>query len=242
MSIEKSTLDKLGIHELRDLARQVGVHLPTTMKRDDLINEIMAIISGEKEPHKRNTNRGRPAKMSRNYNDLTEMLLPTANSSIDSNKFVFNASDVEYLNTNEKDFVGYIKVYENYGVIRTKELELIYVTYAIISKYELIDGDYIMGFAKESKDSRYIVTSVLKINNVIDVHHIHVISIDGQRNYATMHIVTNGEPHEIKEKVRKELNAHGICHITIELEKEDEICSEKFCSTDFNAAQCHHHH
>lgn len=166
MSIEKSTLDKLGIHELRDLARQVGVHLPTTMKRDDLINEIMAIISGEKEPHKRNTNRGRPAKMSRNYNDLTEMLLPTANSSIDSNKFVFNASDVEYLNTNEKDFVGYIKVYENYGVIRTKELELIYVTYAIISKYELIDGDYIMGFAKESKDSRYIVTSVLKINNV----------------------------------------------------------------------------
>ena len=39
-------------------------------------------------------------------------------------------------------------------ILKQKELELIYVTYAIISKYELIDGDYVMGFAKESKDSR----------------------------------------------------------------------------------------
>ena len=40
MNIEKSALDKLGIHELRDLARQVGVHLPTTYKREDLYKEI----------------------------------------------------------------------------------------------------------------------------------------------------------------------------------------------------------
>ena len=164
MGIEKSALDKRGIHELRDLARQVGVHLPTTMKRDDLIDEIMAIISGEKEPYKRSTNRGRPAKMSRNYNDLTEILLPTDKSIlIDSNNLVFNAGDVEYSNTAEKDFVGYVKLYDNYGVVRTKNLESILVTYATISKYELVNGDYIMGFAKEAKD---IVSSILKINNV----------------------------------------------------------------------------
>ena len=83
---------------------------------------------------------------------------------------------------------------------------------------------------------------ITEIDGVIDVHHIHIISFDGQNNYATMHIVTNGDPHEIKEKVRKELNAHSICHATLELEKENEFCSKKFCSTDFKAFPCHHHH
>lgn len=167
MSIEKSTLDKLGIHELRDLARQVGVHLPTTYKRDDLCNEIMAIVSGEKEPYKRKGNQGRPPKMARDYSDLTEILLPSNALKVDSDRtFTFNSNDVSYTNTSEIDFVGYIKLYNNYGIVRTKNLEMIFVTYATISKYNLVSGDYIMGFARESKDSRYIATDILKINNV----------------------------------------------------------------------------
>ena len=43
---------------------------------------------------------------------------------------------------------------------------MIFVTYATISKHELINGDYIMGFAKEYKETRYIATTILKINNV----------------------------------------------------------------------------
>jgi cobalt-zinc-cadmium efflux system protein len=47
---------------------------------------------------------------------------------------------------------------------------------------------------------------VLEIEGVLDVHHIHVWSMDGASNYATMHIVASGDTHEIKERVREELS------------------------------------
>ncbi len=81
-----------------------------------------------------------------------------------------------------------------------------------------------------------------EIEGVRDVHHIHVWSMDGQSNYATMHVVTNENTHEIKEKVREELKEHGICHATLELEAEGEHCCEKYCHTESNAASAHHHH
>ena len=84
---------------------------------------------------------------------------------------------------------------------------------------------------------------LMEIPGVIDVHHIHIRSTDGQHNYATMHVVTNADPHQIKEKIRQELREHGITHTTLELETEDENCHEKHCCIEFRAtASCHHHH
>ncbi len=83
---------------------------------------------------------------------------------------------------------------------------------------------------------------LLEIDGVLDVHHIHVWSMDGHNNYATMHIVTNADHHEIKEKVRKELNEHGIGHTTLELEAENEHCDDKHCSINFESHASHHHH
>lgn len=82
------------------------------------------------------------------------------------------------------------------------------------------------------------------INEVIDVHHIHIWSMDGQNSYATMHVVTNGDHSEIKEKIREELHEHGICHVTLELESEGERCHEKLCKIELkeNAGHHHHHH
>ena len=83
---------------------------------------------------------------------------------------------------------------------------------------------------------------ICNIDGVIDVHHIHIRSIDGQRNYATMHVVTSSNPHEVKEKIRKELKEHGICHSTLELETEGEICHEQLCFTENNIYSIHKHH
>lgn len=84
---------------------------------------------------------------------------------------------------------------------------------------------------------------ILKIDGVLDAHHIHIWSMDGQNNYATMHIVTNADHSQIKEKIRKELLRHGIGHTTLELEKEDEHCHEECCRIKFEAnSECHHHH
>ena len=83
---------------------------------------------------------------------------------------------------------------------------------------------------------------ITEIDGVIDVHHIHVWSMDGVSHYATMHIVTNEDGHIIKEKVRKELQEHGIAHVTLELEEEGEHCHAQHCHTETAPAGHHHHH
>ena len=77
---------------------------------------------------------------------------------------------------------------------------------------------------------------------VLGVHHIHVWSMDGQTNYATMHIVASGDAHSIKDRVREELKEHGISHATLELEAEGEHCHEEHCHVDTAASGHHHHH
>lgn len=83
---------------------------------------------------------------------------------------------------------------------------------------------------------------ILEIDGVLDVHHIHVWSMDGEHNYATMHVVTNSSHHEIKEKVRAELSEHGINHVTLELEEQGEHCHELHCHVEHSEHSGHHHH
>ena len=83
-----------------------------------------------------------------------------------------------------------------------------------------------------------------EIDGVSDVHHIHIWSMDGQSAYATMHIVTDADAHEIKHKIREELAEHHIVHATLELESSQEHCHEKDCNVKINthAGHQHHHH
>lgn len=83
---------------------------------------------------------------------------------------------------------------------------------------------------------------ICEIEGVADVHHIHIRSIDGYRNYATMHIVTDEDPHKIKDAVREELKEHGIVHSTLELESTSEHCHEEKCSITGETPHGHHHH
>ena len=85
-----------------------------------------------------------------------------------------------------------------------------------------------------------IKKKLLDIKGVSDVHHIHVWSMDGYNNYATMHVVTNEDMHNIKHEIREHLQEDNIRHVTIEIEKEKEHCSEENCTT--NRVDHHHHH
>ncbi|MBR6552468.1 MAG: cation transporter [Clostridia bacterium] len=89
-----------------------------------------------------------------------------------------------------------------------------------------------------------IKNHILKIDGIEDVHHVHIWSMDGNSNFATMHIVTNCDGHYIKEKVREELSEHGIMHATLELETVGEHCHESDCNAHLNAnsGHTHHHH
>ena len=91
-------------------------------------------------------------------------------------------------------------------------------------------------------DVEEIKEHICSIDGVLDAHHIHIWSMDGQSNFATMHIVTNSDAHKIKELIREELAELGIVHATLELEAEGEHCHEKNCDIKINSNSGHHHH
>lgn len=91
-------------------------------------------------------------------------------------------------------------------------------------------------------DVEEIKAHVGHVDGVLDVHHIHIWSLDGRAHYATMHVVTSGDAHEVKEKIREELAEHGIPHATIETESEGEPCHCKHCHVEFEPGSGHHHH
>ena len=81
-----------------------------------------------------------------------------------------------------------------------------------------------------------------QIEGVEDVHHIHVWSMDGNRHYATMHVVASVESQKVKHAVRQELQEHGIGHATLELEHPGEHCHEEHCHVEPSHNCDHHHH
>lgn len=91
-----------------------------------------------------------------------------------------------------------------------------------------------------------IKETIGNIKGIIDIHHIHIRSIDGHNISATMHIVTDADCHKIKEEVREKLEDFGILHATLELETSDEHCHDKNCDLkkddDGGHRHGHHHH
>lgn len=56
------------------------------------------------------------------------------------------------------------------------------------------------------------------IDGVVRVYNIHIKTIDGKNNYASMHIVANEDNCEIRKMVREKISSFGIENVTIEVE------------------------
>ena len=79
------------------------------------------------------------------------------------------------------------------------------------------------------------------IDGVEDIHHIHVWSIDGYNNYATMHIVSKADDIvKVKKEIREELEEHNICHAILETETEE--CDDTECHVELKEHEHGHHH
>ena len=91
-------------------------------------------------------------------------------------------------------------------------------------------------------DLDHLIHHVKEIDGVIDAHHVHVWTIDGEINCATLHIVTKQYDAIIKQKVKEEIKEHGISHVTIEMKTDLEDCLVKTCEVKKQTHHCHHHH
>ena len=87
-----------------------------------------------------------------------------------------------------------------------------------------------------------LIEHIKKVDGVIDLHHIHVWTLDGEINCATIHLVVKEINGEIKMKVKEEMEEHGISHTTIEMETSEENCNEISCPIKSITHHCHHHH
>ena len=102
--------------------------------------------------------------------------------------------------------------------------------------------DVFLEVTPKNIDLKEIKKHLLHVKGVKDVHHIHVRSIDGFNNYATLHVVVEKYSKKIKDDIREELEEHGIVHSTIELELIDEECSSNHCEVKVDTSHHHHHH
>ncbi len=150
-----------------------------------------------------------------------------------------------------EDVLGWIVILVGGIIMRFTDLALIdpimsvgVAVFILISAVLNLRGiiHIILAGTPDGIDIAEIKEHISELCEVVDVHHIHIWSIDGQNNYATMHVVTNSDSKVIKEQIRNELQSHGIQHITLELETKDEACNEKNCSTKVTTSKHYHLH
>ena len=83
---------------------------------------------------------------------------------------------------------------------------------------------------------------ICEIDEVKDVHHIHVFSTDGENVFASMHIVSDSYDVHIKHRARHMLEDMGIVCATIEIEEAMEDCHSKLCHKQHSSVSGNHHH
>lgn len=150
-----------------------------------------------------------------------------------------------------EDVLGWVVVLVGAVVMRFTDFALLDPIMSLgVSFYILIHalgnlkqiGDLFLEKAPHSIQISEIKEHLGEIPGVLDVHHIHLRSLDGQSAIATMHIVTDEDPHAMKHAIREELSHHGIAHVTIEIETSAEHCHEEQCHIELDAASGHSHH
>lgn len=170
----RDELEKLGIYQLRMYAREVGVKLATTLKKADLIDAVLSVLNGEKEPYVKKTKKGRPPK------DLVQI-----SSSITSNFGDYYTG----LNNYEYGFQGLAS--KNFFVEKNDDAKLFtsnglldifpngsglvvplngsgkygYISAEMIEKFQLKKGDFLEVNAYEVGEGLpYVVDSISFIN------------------------------------------------------------------------------
>lgn len=150
-----------------------------------------------------------------------------------------------------EDVLGWIVVLVGAVVMRFTDLYIIDPLMSIgVAVFILINAtkalwealEIFLEKAPSTIDMDEIKEHICEIEGVAGVHHLHLWTMDGQQNYLTMHVVVDGVPCDVKERVREELREHGVTHATLELEEVGEHCHEEHCHLTPTKHHHHHHH
>ena len=104
----------------------------------------------------------------------------------------------------------------------------IFILYNILKKLKKVLKLFLQGVPDDISIEN--IENIIKdINLVLDVHHIHIWSMEGEKNLLTTHIVVKDNISknniiELKEKIKQKLLKNKIHHTTIEIDFDGEEC------------------
>lgn len=169
----KEQLDNMNLFVLREIGREIGVKAPAAMKKDNLINDIMAIQDNRLEPVAPTKLGAPPKKM-----DLSQYYVKDRRSEFepyDAESYEGNTrfSDVESID----DYNTFImegvleQVSSGYGFLRTNNYENshddVFVSLQNIRKFNLRRGDKVRAKAKYvSEKNSAALQDVILINDL----------------------------------------------------------------------------
>ena len=174
--MKEQQLNDLSIFSLRELARRTGVNSPTSKRKNQLIEEIIAIREGRQQPASTSSRQGRPPKGF--ILDLYEVA--------ESDNKVLTLKQNDNDENAEKCFVsGYVeKLNNNVGFLWIKEGDSFKTYFIPMAAFgdNVLSGDYVN--AEMIKNSDGMVTK-----KVIDIEGIPVENFNKRPNYNSLNHV-----------------------------------------------------
>lgn len=177
-NVTPERLQELGIYELRSFARQIGVHSPTQYKKEQLIAEIVAIITGEQTPYVKKSKSGRPPKQMAGFDELMSIFTPVVDENTVyakpfSSDSIYPSSlmqRVKIQTDKTEHFEGFVRLLDNYAIVLKNGYfedndNTFYVTATQVSQFKLKNGDRISGeYYVILEDKPKIVKTIELIN------------------------------------------------------------------------------
>lgn len=181
--ISEEMLKNLGVYELRELARTLGVVSPTTKKRGELCSEILTISSGEVKAEPKQNNKGRPPKSVTKISNIVEEFIPQSILNLqkpvaNSYSSILKLAQAPSLLINSncekvRQIYGYVNSVNNdFYLINLKNVDLFksmvfYVSNEIVEKFNLQLGDKIVATGKTAENANCgLIDEIISINNV----------------------------------------------------------------------------
>lgn len=92
-----------------------------------------------------------------------------------------------------------------------------------------------------------VKAELLRAEEVLEVHHVHIWALSTMENALTAHIVVTKDLKiedwaALKGRLKHQLEHLQIQHSTLELEQEIESCSDRICRINTKKEHHHHHH
>ena len=178
-------LEELSIFALRELARRTGVNSPTSKKKQQLIDDIVAIRNGVKKPHIPKTKQGRPPKtfgydVSNIFVDKNQ-IAPTFSKSA-----TLKQEGEEFKNISSCEVEGIVEVVSNnvgfVWVNNLQDYDCYFIPSTLVEKYQVVSGDKVKAVISFEND-KIVVESFISINdspinkrvektNYFDIEHV----------------------------------------------------------------------